>query len=73
MPLHASYKEYLLKFSFPAGTSRGVLHDKKAFYLILEQDGIKGIGECTVIPGLSIDDKPDYQLKVENLCREINL
>ncbi len=72
MSLKASFTEYTLQFKFPAGTSRGVLHDKKVYYLLLELDDVKGIGECSVIPGLSIDDRPDFGKKVAAICNEIN-
>lgn len=72
MSLKASFREYTLQFKFPAGTSRGVLHDKKVYYLKLQLDNAAGIGECSVIPGLSIDDRPDFGEKVAEVCKEIN-
>jgi hypothetical protein len=50
----------VLHFKRPSGTSRGVLKTKDAYYLILEEDGKKGYGECGLLRGLSIDDRPDY-------------
>ncbi|HEX3007037.1 MAG TPA: o-succinylbenzoate synthase, partial [Bacteroidales bacterium] len=72
MALSASLKEHTLKFRFPAGTSRGVLHEKKVYYLLLKMDEHPGIGECSVIPGLSIDDQPGYAEKIKSICQEIN-
>lgn len=68
----ARVKEYLLKFRFPAGTSRGVLNEKKSWYLILKKDGITGIGECSVIPGLSPDNLNTYSKTLHDLCEFIN-
>lgn len=72
MPFTASFKEHTLVFKFPAGTSRGVLNEKKVYYLQLTLDGAAGIGECSTIPGLSIDDVPGYKEKIQTICNEIN-
>ena len=40
-------------FKKPSGTSRGVLTEKHAWFLEIMDGQIKGIGECSVIPGLS--------------------
>jgi len=68
----AKYYQYLLKFKRPSGTSRGVLLEKETFILEIFQDGKKGVGECAVFRGLSFDDKPDYELKLQWLCENIN-
>lgn len=72
MALSASFKEHILNFRFPAGTSRGTLHEKKVYFLLLKLDDVTGIGECSVIPGLSVDDRPDYHAKMEETCKAIN-
>ncbi|MGL1932757.1 MAG: o-succinylbenzoate synthase [Desulfotalea sp.] len=46
-----------LIFKRPAGTSRGVLKTKPTWYLELYDAGKKGVGEVSLIPGLSIDDE----------------
>lgn len=61
-----------LQFKFPAGTSRGVLLHKPSSFLILEKDGFTGIGECSTIPGLSIDPDETYSEKLDELCRLLN-
>jgi o-succinylbenzoate synthase len=68
----ASFREYLLKFKFPAGTSRGILYEKKTWFLILKKETTIGIGECSLIPGLSPDDRNNYIKKLTNLCEYIN-
>ncbi|MBN2610795.1 MAG: o-succinylbenzoate synthase [Bacteroidales bacterium] len=68
----ARIKEYMLHFRFPAGTSRGVLHHKKSWFVNIEKDGQTGIGECSVIPGLSPEDHPGFLPALENLCEFIN-
>lgn len=70
--MKASYLNYQLDFKFPAGTSRGVLLQKPSSYLLLEQDGVVGIGECSTIPDLSIDSIEKYTEKLEELCLQLN-
>ena len=71
--LKASYQKYLLNFKLPAGTSRGVLKTKETYFLKLDLNDKVGIGECSVFRGLSFDDKPDYEQKLQWLCNNINL
>ncbi len=61
-----------LHFKFSAGTSRGVLLHKPSSFLMIEKDGFTGIGECSVIPGLSIDPQDSYNDKLDELCRLLN-
>jgi o-succinylbenzoate synthase len=69
----ASYQKYILNFKRPSGTSRGVMTTKETWFIILE-DGIKkGIGECGILRGLSIDDRPDYEEKLQWVCDNIHL
>ncbi len=70
--MKASFKNIDLQFKFPAGTSRGVLLHKPSSFLILERDGFTGIGECSTIPGLSIDPTETYSEKLDELCRLLN-
>ncbi|MBK1897524.1 o-succinylbenzoate synthase [Chryseobacterium paridis] len=67
----AKYSRYLLEFKRPSGTSRGVLHEKETFILEISKDDKKGIGECAVFRGLSFDDRPDYEEKLQWLCENI--
>lgn len=70
--MYAHYTTLQLDFKFPAGTSRGVLLHKPSSFLILERDGLTGIGECSVIPDLSIDPVDLYTDKLDELCRLLN-
>jgi len=70
--MRAVYQKYILNFKQPSGTSRGVLKTKETFFLkIIENDNI-GIGECSIFRGLSCDDRPDYEKKLQWLCENIN-
>lgn len=69
----ASYHKYILDFKRPSGTSRGVMTTKETWFIILEKNGRKGIGECGILRGLSIDDTPDYEDKLQWACANIHL
>ncbi|MDO5665738.1 MAG: o-succinylbenzoate synthase [Bacteroidia bacterium] len=70
--LKARHTTINFQFKFPAGTSRGILHNKSSSFLILEENETTGIGECSIIPGLSIDPPDGYQQTLEQLCSDIN-
>lgn len=70
--LYASFEAHTLLFKQPGGTSRGVLTEKKLWLIRLwssENPSCVGLGECSVIPGLS----PDFTsvAAYENRLREI--
>lgn len=65
------YFRYLLEFKRPSGTSRGVLYEKETFILEISENEKKGVGECAVFRGLSFDDRPDYEEKLQWLCENI--
>ena len=69
----ANYFKYILHFKQPSGTSRGVLNDKETWFILLEENGKKGIGECGILRGLSADDRPDYEEKLQWVCDNIHL
>ncbi len=69
----ASYHKYNLDFKRPSGTSRGVLTTKETWFVIIENDGRRGVGECGLLRGLSIDDRPDYEKKLKWVCTNIQI
>ena len=71
--MKATYKQYILNFKRPSGTSRGVLTEKETWFLLLEENGKIGIGECGLLRGLSIDDRSDYEVKLQWVCQNIHL
>ena len=72
--MKATFQRYILQFKRPAGTSRGVLTEKPTWLLIIEHNGRRGIGECSPLPGLSIDDISDYERsKLLWTCAHISL
>ncbi len=70
--MKANFIKYQLNFKRPGGTSRGILHTKDTYFLIIESDGKKGIGECGLFRGLSSDDRPDYEDQLAFVCANIN-
>lgn len=72
MNLEASFLSHTLNFKFPAGTSRGVLTEKKIWYLMLHHNGCTGIGEASPLVGLSIDDIPDFEIHIKEYCSQFN-
>ena len=71
--MKATYQKYILNFKRPSGTSRGVISEKETWFIILDENGKKGIGECGILRGLSADDRPDYEEKLQWTCDNIHL
>ena len=47
--------------------------EKETWFIILEENGKKGIGECGILRGLSADDRDDYEEKLNWACQNIHL
>lgn len=71
--IKAHFKKHILNFKRPSGTSRGVLNTKETFFIILKTENSFGVGECGILRGLSIDDRPDYEEKLQWVCDNIDL
>ncbi|WP_010422629.1 o-succinylbenzoate synthase [Anaerophaga thermohalophila] len=70
--LKADYQPYKLMFKTPGGTSRGVLTEKQSWFITIYDDAApskRGIGECSVLPKLSYDDRPGLKEKIEFVCK----
>ncbi|AQX08057.1 o-succinylbenzoate synthase [Elizabethkingia ursingii] len=70
--MQAEYQRHNLIFKRPGGTSRGVLTEKETYFLHVSDGEKKGTGECGIFRGLSYDDVPDYEEKLQWLCNNIN-
>jgi o-succinylbenzoate synthase len=72
----AYFEKKVFKFKQPSGTSRGILTEKYAWFIYLQNnDYLKvGVGECSIIPGLSPDfvDFESYEKKINEVCQGIN-
>ena len=56
-------EERVFEFNFPAGTSRGTLPTKKSWFITVSSGELiqKGIGECSVIEGLTPEFVSEFQ------------
>ena len=73
--LVSDFHYYPLDFKRPSGTSRGILTKKEAWFVRIWDDSnpnVKGIGECSIIRGLSPDDRINYEDKIKEVCENIN-
>ncbi len=74
--LKASIKKHTFQFITPGGTSRGVLHTKDSWYISVwhtNAPNIIGIGECSILPKLSIDDSPELENKLLEVAENIHV
>jgi o-succinylbenzoate synthase len=69
--LKASFEKYLLEFKRPSGTSRGVLKKKSTYFITIDKGKNKAIGEAALFRGLSADDVPEYETKLQEVCDHI--
>ena len=73
--LVSDFHYYPLDFKRPSGTSRGILTKKEAWIVRIwdeQNPEIKGIGECSIIRGLSSDDRENYEDKIHEVCQNID-
>ncbi len=64
---------HLLQFIKPAGTSRGILDNKKVYYIVSEvQNDCYALGEVGCIPGLSPDCTRDLMGECTKISKKIN-
>jgi L-alanine-DL-glutamate epimerase-like enolase superfamily enzyme len=68
--MEISVQKLNLHFKKPSGTSRGVLYFKPSWIIkLIDSKGNSGIGEFSVIPGLSIDfvDEKSYEFQIQKM------
>lgn len=71
----ADYIKKTLHFKEPADTSRGTLHTKDSWFIRLwdtEDPEHTGIGECSVLPGLTPDAPDQLDQEIERVCTQVN-
>ena len=64
----AKVEERVFHFKQPAGTSRGVYTERKSWLVTLTDGERTGVGECTPLPDLSCDARPDYGEVLRRFC-----
>ncbi|MGB1020266.1 MAG: o-succinylbenzoate synthase [Flavobacteriaceae bacterium] len=67
--MRVDIKKHKLTFKQPSRTSRGVLTQKQSWFVILQKDGKIGVGECSLIQGLSPDARPDFEEKIHQVTQ----
>ncbi len=70
--LQAAYKKYSLQFKSPVLTSRGSMTHKNGYFLEITDGKKTGVGECSFIEGLSIDNLENYEAALKNVCENIH-
>ncbi len=65
-----SWTKRNLEFLVPSGTSRGVLHSKPTWFLLVHDanEEFEGVGECSPIPGLSADPIDSIETMLDRIC-----
>ena len=70
--MKAYFFKHTLEFNMPSRTSRDVLYNKPSWYLVIKDQNRIGIGECSIIPGLSLDRIDEIETKLDYICKEIS-
>ena len=65
--------KHVLSFNTPSGTSRGVLNQKTSWFIVVKNEKKIGIGECSLIEGLSPDPMESYEETLNYTCENIHL
>lgn len=75
MKLQTDFFKRTFHFNFDARTSRGRMKEKHSWFVkvLSENDpGCIGLGECGPLPGLSVDDRPDFEDVLKDCLRHLN-
>lgn len=74
MKLKIKIIPYTLQFKRPAGTSRGVYHDHKIWYVVVTsalEPERWGVGECAPLFDLSCDYNDNYEQALNYFCHKL--
>ena len=69
--MKASFFKHTLNFIIPGKTSRDVLSKKDSWFIVLNDVKNFGVGECSIIPGLSLDNIHKIESKLKQVCNDI--
>lgn len=69
--MKASWVKKTFHFKFRAKTSREVLTEKHSWFLILEKNGRRGIGECSIIESLNPETPEQIEAALDNICESL--
>lgn len=74
MALLTSYTTETFRFGFKARTSRGLMKEKRSWFITVCDDAhpdVAGVGECGPLPGLSTDDTPDFEFTLKDVLAKL--
>jgi o-succinylbenzoate synthase len=74
MQLQAGFVKRVFHFNFDARTSRGKMRDKTSWFIKVWESAnpeVLGIGECGPLPGLSPDDRPDFETQLAAFLEQV--
>jgi len=72
--MKSDYKKYVLQFTQPAGTSRGVYTQRTSWFIFVydsDNPAQTGVGECAPLPGLSPELNANFTEKLDDICKNI--
>ena len=70
--MRVEIKKQMFRFKRPSGTSRGVLTQKESWFIRIIHNQKIGIGECSLIEGLSIDAKPHFEKQLRQFAQDFS-
>ena len=70
--MKAFYFKHILNFHYPSGTSRGILNQKESWFIVVYRENKTGVGECSLIKGLSPDPENNYEQTLKKVCDNIS-
>ena len=75
MSLRIDISHRIAHFKQPAGTSRGVYLTRDTWIVTVKDIETRrtGVGECAPLPDLSCDAMPDYEQRLRDICRFVEM
>ena len=70
--MKATFFKHTLQFITPGKTSRNTLLKKDSWFLVLKKGSNYGIGECSIVRGLSLDNSDEIDLILSQVCEDIS-
>lgn len=74
MALRTAFTKQVFHFNFQARTSRGAMRERTCWIVKVWDENEPenfGLGECAPLPGLSIDDLPDYEERLKAVLQDL--
>ena len=68
--MRVEIKKQTFQFKRPSGTSRGILTQKESWFIRIIKNQKIGIGESSLIEGLSFDAKPHFEKRLNQFAQD---